>query len=156
MDAGWWTADQRRLREAVRARRRTEDRRSNRAPGRAVSRDVSPQDTPTAATPEAHGAPLASVIVVCWNSGEVLGRCLDQLFAQDYASFEIVVVDDGSSDDTVEVAEAAQLRGELAIVRSSRNRGCPHARNMGLRHAKGEIVAFIDADGFATRSWPSR
>jgi GT2 family glycosyltransferase len=93
------------------------------------------------------------VIVVCWNSGEVLGRCLDHLFAQDYANFEIIVVDDGSSDNTLGVAEAAQIRGELTIVRSRGNRGCPHARNLGIRHAKGEFIAFVDADGFAACSW---
>jgi GT2 family glycosyltransferase len=102
------------------------------------------------------GVPLASVIVVCWNSAEVLGRCLDQLLAQDHPNYEIVVVDDGSDDNTVAIAEGARLRGELAIVRSPRNRGCPHARNLGLRHAKGEIVAFIDADGFAAPSWLSQ
>ena len=97
--------------------------------------------------------PPASIIVVCWNSADVLGRCLDQLFAQDHANYEIVVVNDGSDDNTLEVAERASTRGELTIVRSPRNRGCPHARNLGLRHARGEIVAFIDADGFATPSW---
>ncbi len=97
--------------------------------------------------------PLVSVIVVCWNSAEVLGRCLDQLFGQDYTNYEIVVVDDGSQDDTLQVAERSSARGELTIVRSPRNRGCPHARNLGLRHAKGEIVAFIDADGYAAPSW---
>jgi GT2 family glycosyltransferase len=101
----------------------------------------------------AQGVPLASVIVVCWNSADVLGRCLDQLLAQDHPNYEIVVVDDGSDDDTVAIAESARLTGELTIVRSPRNRGCPHARNLGLRHAKGEIVAFIDADGFAAPSW---
>jgi GT2 family glycosyltransferase len=105
--------------------------------------------------PSVESPVLASVIVVCWNSGEVLGRCLDQLFEQDYRNYEVIVVDDGSDDDTLEVAEAAQARGELTIVRSARNRGCPHARNLGLGHARGEIVAFIDADGFATRSWLS-
>ena len=97
--------------------------------------------------------PLASVIVVCWNVADVLGRCLDQLLAQDYANYEIVIVDDGSQDDTVKVAERVSTRGELTIVRSPRNRGCPHARNLGLRQAKGEIVAFIDADGYAAPSW---
>ena len=97
--------------------------------------------------------PLVSVIVVCWNSAEVLGRCLDQLFAQNCTNYEIVVVDDGSRDDTLQVAEHASARGELTIVRSPRNRGCPHARNLGLRHAKGEIIAFIDADGYAAPSW---
>jgi GT2 family glycosyltransferase len=97
--------------------------------------------------------PLASVIVVCWNSADVLGRCLDHLFAQDYSSREIIVVDDGSDDDTAKVAEQASKRGELTLVRSAGNRGCPSARNLGLRHARGEIVAFIDADGFASREW---
>jgi len=97
--------------------------------------------------------PTASVIVVCWNSAEVLGRCLDQLVAQDYANYEIVVVDDGSDDDTLKVAESASSRGEVRIVRSPANRGCPHARNLGLREAEGEIVAFVDADGFAAPDW---
>ncbi len=97
--------------------------------------------------------PFVSVIVVCWNAADVLGRCLDHLFAQDYANREIVVVDDGSDDDTFEVAERASARGPLTLVRSKGNRGCPAARNLGLRHAGGEIVAFIDADGFADRRW---
>jgi GT2 family glycosyltransferase len=101
----------------------------------------------------AEAVPLASVIVVCWNAADVLGRCLDQLFAQDYARYEIIVVDDGSEDDTLAVAEATRARGELAIVSSSRNRGCPHARNLGVAHARGDVIAFIDADGFAAPDW---
>jgi GT2 family glycosyltransferase len=95
-----------------------------------------------------------SVIVVCWNSAAVLGGCLDCLLAQDYANYEIVVVDDGSQDDTLAVAgRHASPDSNLRIVRSPRNRGCPAARNLGLEHARGEIVAFIDADGFAAGSW---
>ena len=134
MDAQRWRAEQRSLREAVRSQRRSSD-----GPG------------PVASSPAA--PPLASVIVVCWNSADVLGRCLEQLQAQDYANYEIVVVDDGSQDDTLQVAERAATHGELTIVRSPRNQGCPHARNLGLARARGEIVAFIDADGFAAPSW---
>jgi GT2 family glycosyltransferase len=130
MDAQRWRLEQRRLREAVRAHRQVGDE---------------------AGTPEA--VPLASVIVVCWNSAHVLRRCLERLLAQDYANYEIVVVDDGSQDDTFELARDALAHGEGAVVRSPLNRGCPHARNLGLRHANGEIIAFIDADGFAAPDW---
>jgi GT2 family glycosyltransferase len=98
-------------------------------------------------------SPLASVIVVCWNSADVIGRCLRQLLAQDFEDYEIIVVDDGSQDRTVEVAEESLGSGRLTIVRSPLNRGCPHARNLGLKHARGEVIAFIDADGFATPGW---
>jgi GT2 family glycosyltransferase len=91
--------------------------------------------------------------VVCWNSSDVLGGCLNRLLDQNYANYEILVVDDGSEDDTIEVAEAALGSATLTIVRSAVNRGCPHARNLGLRYAGGEIIAFIDADGFARPSW---
>jgi GT2 family glycosyltransferase len=136
MDARRWREEQRNVREEVRALRQGSEEGSSDA---------------AAAAPA-----LASVIVVCWNSGKVLGRCLDQLVAQDHRNYEIVVVDDGSDDDTIEVAEAAQARGNVTIVRGRRNRGCPHARNLGLRHAKGEIVAFVDADGFAAPTWLSQ
>ncbi|HST34297.1 MAG TPA: glycosyltransferase family 2 protein [Solirubrobacteraceae bacterium] len=99
--------------------------------------------------------PPVSVIVVCWNAADVLGRCLDHLFAQDYANREILVVDDGSDDETARIAERARERGELTLVRSPRNRGCPAARNLGLGRAAGEIVAFVDADGFAAPDWLS-
>jgi GT2 family glycosyltransferase len=99
--------------------------------------------------------PLVSVIVVCWNSADVLGRCLEHLLAQDYENYEIVVVDDGSSDDTMEVAEEALGSGRLTVVHSTLNRGCPHARNLGLRHARGDLIAFIDGDGFAAPTWLS-
>jgi GT2 family glycosyltransferase len=129
MDAEHWRDDQRRLREALRQRR----------------------GSAQASNPRAR--PLASVIVVAWNAADVLGRCLDCLFAQDYANREIVVVDDGSDDDTVAVAEGALTRGSLTLVRGDGNRGCPAARNLGLRHAGGEIIAFVDADGFADPRW---
>jgi GT2 family glycosyltransferase len=98
-------------------------------------------------------APRVSLIVVCWNSADTLGRCLDQLLAQDYPDYEVIVVDDGSDDETLVVAESKLVHGDLQIVRSRRNRGCPHARNLGLSRANGEIVAFVDADGFAACDW---
>ncbi|MHB1469641.1 MAG: glycosyltransferase family 2 protein [Solirubrobacteraceae bacterium] len=134
MDARQWRDEQRRIRDAPRAGK----------PATRPRRD-------------AGIAPLASVVVVCWNAEEVVGRCVTQLLAQEHPSFEVVVVDDGSDDATVRVAEeAAAGSGMVRIVRSAENRGCPHARNLGVEHAAGDIVAFIDSDGFATPSWLSR
>jgi GT2 family glycosyltransferase len=147
MDAQRFRDEQRALRELVGRRRRQSGAQS----------DVGL----TTAAPSRGGAgepidgPLVSVIVVCWNAAAVLERCLDRLFAQDYADREIIVVDDGSTDATAKIARAASARGELTLVESSRNRGCPSARNLGLACARGEIVAFIDADGFAAPSWLS-
>jgi GT2 family glycosyltransferase len=98
---------------------------------------------------------LVSVVVVCRNSARVLERCLQQLLAQDYPAYEIIVVDDDSEDQTLDVAEKALGSGRVTIVRSPLNRGCPGARNVGLRYVSGEIIAFIDADGFADRGWLS-
>jgi GT2 family glycosyltransferase len=135
MDAERWRTDERDLREAVGSARRKSE-----GSGRPA-----PADAP---------APLVSVIVVCWNSAEVLGGCLDCLLAQEYANYEVVVVDDGSQDDTLAVAgRYTSPDSNLRTVRSPHNRGCPAARNLGLEHARGEIVAFIDADGFAASSW---
>jgi GT2 family glycosyltransferase len=136
MDAQRWRAEQREIRRLLRSKRRS---------GPPYPHAVSGMG----------GEPLASVIVVCWNAAEVLGRCLDQLLAQDYGNYEVVVVDDGSQDGTLDVAEAAASAsgGAVTVVRSPANRGCPHARNLGLSRAKGELVAFIDADGFAAPDW---
>jgi hypothetical protein len=96
------------------------------------------------------------VIVVCWNSERVLGRCLEHLFAQDHPDYEVIVVDDGSQDATHAIAEAAAREHALTLIRSARNRGCPAARNLGLERARGDIVAFIDDDGFAAPDWLRR
>jgi GT2 family glycosyltransferase len=134
-----WKADQVRRRAALRKHRST----AGDDVGASATRDLR------------HGRPRVSVIVVCWNAADVLGRCVEHLFAQDYENYEIVVVDDGSDDATVQVAQEASRRGVLRLVQSRRNRGCPSARNLGLRQADGEIVAFIDADGFAATQWLS-
>lgn len=97
--------------------------------------------------------PKVSVVVVCWNAAATLETCLRHLLAQDYPSYEIIVVDDGSTDGTVEVARRHLGEGEVTIVVSPLNRGCPHARNLGMRRATGEVIAFVDADGFVARDW---
>jgi GT2 family glycosyltransferase len=148
MDAQRFRDEQRALRNLI-----GDDRRSARD-GRSAQHGEGVRHVGSASATGAEG-PLVSVIVVCWNAAAVLGRCLDHLLAQDYANRELIVVDDGSEDATPQIARAASERGELTFLASRRNRGCPGARNLGLGRARGEIVAFIDADGFATPGWLS-
>ena len=86
--------------------------------------------------------PFISIIVPAYNARAHLGRCLDKLLASPYPSFEIIVVDDGSTDDTVEMARAKGV----TVLERTRQAGPGAARNEGALQAKGEILLFIDAD----------
>ena len=87
-------------------------------------------------------SPLVSVIIPCFNQGQFLADAIDSVLAQTYRSIEIIVVDDGSSDDTAAVA------ARYPVVRYVRqqNGGAPLARNRGLAESGGALVVFLDAD----------
>ncbi len=84
-----------------------------------------------------------SVIIPCYNHAATIGRTLDGLLSQTYPDVEIVVVDDGSTDDLDRAL--APYRGKFRLVRQE-NRGGPAARNRGFRESSGELVLFSDAD----------
>src|SRR5215217_1494790 len=86
--------------------------------------------------------PLISVIIPCYNQAKYLGEAIESVLGQTYRNFEIIVVDDGSTDDTVEVAGSY---GEVECVEQE-NRGLAEARNAGVRASKGEYLVFLDAD----------
>jgi len=86
---------------------------------------------------------LVSVIIPTFDCGPFLGEALDSVFAQGYPSLEVIVVDDGSTDETEAVL--AQYAGRIQVLGSDR-RGPGGARNVGLRAARGELIAFLDAD----------
>jgi glycosyltransferase involved in cell wall biosynthesis len=87
--------------------------------------------------------PLISCIVPVYNGELYLGEAIDSILAQTYRPLEIIVVDDGSTDATADVA--ASYGGRLRCVRQS-NAGPGAARNHGLTLVRGEFVAFLDAD----------
>lgn len=86
--------------------------------------------------------PLISVIIPCYNQGEYLATAIESILAQSYPCKEIVVVDDGSIDNTKEVA---QRFAEVRYVYQS-NKGLPSARNTGISNSKGKYLVFLDAD----------
>jgi len=92
--------------------------------------------------------PSFTIVVCSHNGNHCIRDCFDALVRLDYPAFEIVVVDDGSTDGT---GATAQKYG-FHVVRTSQG-GLGHARNLGLRAARGEIVAYIDDDAYPDPHW---
>ena len=96
-----------------------------------------------------------SIVIPTYNRKKLLKRTLNSLFKQTYPrdKYEILVIDDGSTDETSEmIKELMRTHPELKYLRQ-RNRGPASARNQGIKKAKGRIVAFIDDDCIANRNW---
>ena len=87
--------------------------------------------------------PLVSVIIPTYNRGWVLREAIDSVLAQDYKNYELIVVDDGSTDDTRKILAAY---GRDIIVLRQTNKGVSAARNRGIAQARGHLVAFLDSD----------
>jgi glycosyltransferase involved in cell wall biosynthesis len=88
--------------------------------------------------------PTVSIVVPAYNCAQYLPDTINSILAQEYADWEAIIVDDGSSDDTPRVAARFTGRGIRCI--SQENRGVSAARNRGLADAAGEFIAFLDAD----------
>jgi len=92
-------------------------------------------------------APLVSVVINAYNAAPYLAECLDSLLAQTLQDFEIVVVDDASTDRTPEIAGQYTRRDpRIRLVRNERNLGIPATINRALALSRGEFVAKMDAD----------
>jgi glycosyltransferase involved in cell wall biosynthesis len=94
---------------------------------------------------ETDDGPLVSVVIPAYNRAGVVGRAVDSALAQTLEDVEVIVVDDGSSDDT-EAVLGAYDDTRLRIISHEKNRGRSAARNTGLDAAAGEYVAFLDSD----------
>lgn len=88
-----------------------------------------------------------SVIIPVYNRAELIGETLQAIRAQTMAPDEIIVVDDGSSDDSANVAQG--FGDDIQVIRSE-NRGAAHARNLGLARARGGYIQFMDSDDLPT------
>ena len=92
--------------------------------------------------------PRVSVVVCTYNGARTIRQCLEALARLQYSNYEVIVVDDGSTDSTAEIAGTFNVRLILTD-----NRGLSSARNSGLRAATGEIVAYIDDDAYPDPHW---
>jgi GT2 family glycosyltransferase len=98
----------------------------------------------------------ASVIVLNYNAGGTLEGCIESLLELDYPDYEVILVDNGSSDGSAQAIEKRFGRSDrLRIVWSRTNEGCAGGRNIGMRNARGDIFCFVDSDAFADPAWLS-
>ncbi len=87
--------------------------------------------------------PQVSVIIPTYNRGRVIKEAIDSVLAQDYTEFELIVVDDGSTDHTSDVLDS--YRNVIKVL-SQKNKGVSAARNRGIAEASGKFIAFLDSD----------
>lgn len=89
---------------------------------------------------------MVSIIIPAYNAEEYIDRCIESCLSQSYKDIEIIVVDDGSKDQTVNICEKYK-DSRLKII-EKKNEGVSRTRNVGISHAKGELILFLDADDF--------
>lgn len=93
-----------------------------------------------------HSNPKVSIIIPVYNVEPFLRRCLDSIVMQIYRDFEVVLIDDGSEDQSKDICDEYVLQYPYMRVYHKENAGVVHARNVGIRNAKGKYIAFVDAD----------
>ena len=87
---------------------------------------------------------LVSVVIPAYNSEQYINECIDSVLNQTYQNYEIIVIDDGSTDNTVNLVK--QYNNEKIKLYHQMNSGSGAARNLGVKQAHGKWIAFIDAD----------
>lgn len=93
-------------------------------------------------------SPKISVVMPIYNAGEYLVRAIEDLLCQSFADFELICVDDGSTDSSAKIVKKYQAKDSRISLISQSNLGPSVARNKGLESASGEYVIFLDADDF--------
>ena len=89
-----------------------------------------------------------SVIVPVYNAEKYIKRCLDSILAQSYRYFEVLLIDDGSTDNSGKICDEYALNDNRIRVIHKENSGVSATRNIGITEAKGDYIAFVDSDDY--------
>ncbi len=99
--------------------------------------------------------PLVSVVVPCFNAESTISETLDSILLQDYHNIEIIIVNDGSTDSSLDLINAFAARETNVNVIAQANFGQSRARNVGMHSAKGQYIMFLDADDLLATTYVS-
>lgn len=100
----------------------------------------------------AHSAPGVSVIIPMFNASATIEKCLSSIFSNSYKNFEVIVVDDNSTDGSVGRAKKFPCH----VISGKKKLGPGGARNLGAKSARGEILVFVDSDTIVPKHWLER
>ena len=92
---------------------------------------------------------MVSIIVPVYNTGNVLKKCIDSMVHQTYQNLEIILIDDGSEDETAMLCDSLERKYDKVFVYHCKNNGVSMARNYGIEKANGKYILFVDADDYA-------
>lgn len=96
-----------------------------------------------------------SFVIPAYNASKTIERCIKSVQAQDSSDWEAIVVDDGSKDNTFELAKQLASGDERIVVLSQKNQGPGMARNFGMKNVTGDYIAFLDSDDYIERNYVS-
>lgn len=92
------------------------------------------------------GHPKISVVIPCFNASKFIEECIQSVLNQSFNNFEIICVNDGSTDSTSEILQCLASKHPMITVLEIENKGAPHARNLGFKKSQGDYIQFLDAD----------
>ena len=91
--------------------------------------------------------PFFSIVIPTYNRADLLSRCIDSIIEQTFSDFEIIIVDNYSNDETKELVEQYKSRDtRIKFIQEHNNGIIAHSRNVGVKAAVGEYIAFLDSD----------
>ena len=96
--------------------------------------------------------PKVSIIIPVYNCSEYLGRCLNSIFCQTFTNFEVIAVDDGSDDSSLQILQEFEKRDRRLKVYTQHHKFAGEARNLGIDKSVGEFLLFLDGDDFFERN----
>ncbi len=100
--------------------------------------------------------PLVSIIIPIYNVEKHLKKCLDSVLSQTYRNIEIILIDDGSTDNSGYIADEYSRHNDNISVIHTNNGGLSRARNIGIKSASGQWISFIDSDDYVSRDFISK
>lgn len=96
--------------------------------------------------------PKVSIIIPCYNVEEYIEKCINSVLNQTYENIEIILIDDGSTDNTKQVILKTTLNKQNVIYITNKNSGVSNARNTGIKAATGDYIMFIDSDDYIAKN----